>query len=173
MSDLAEIVARDLAAYYEMVGQQVHHWVDPLSSQQVWRRPYPYGNTIGHLLLHLTGNLSYYIGTRVQGSGYVRDRDREFLEKEHRPKEELLAAFDHTIQMVVQTIREQRPEDWAREYSAEREPEATERFHIFLRSAGHAYHHVGQIIYISREIARQDQARVADSSDGWAPGGKA
>jgi len=33
--------------------------------------------------------------------------------------------------MVVETIRKQRPEDWLKEYSAEREPEAKERFKHF------------------------------------------
>ena len=165
MADLARVIGEDLAEYYEMVRERVHKWVDPLSTEQVWRRAYPYGNTVGHLLLHLTGNLSYYIGARIAETGYIRDRDREFLEKEHRPKEELLALFDKTIATVVETIRKQKPEDWLKEYSAEREPEAKERFNIFLRSAGHAYHHVGQIIYISREIDRQDKAQAAGHSD--------
>ncbi len=56
--------------------------------------------------------------------------------------------------MVVETIRKQKPEDWLKPYSAEREPEAKERFSIFLRSAGHAYHHVGQIIYLANELKR-------------------
>ena len=32
--------------------------------------------------------------------------------------------------------------------------EAADRFQIFVRCAGHAYHHVGQIVYLSRELAR-------------------
>jgi len=42
--------------------------VDPLSNEQFWPKPYPYGNSIGHLVLHLTGNLNYYIGARVGGN---------------------------------------------------------------------------------------------------------
>jgi hypothetical protein len=34
----------------------------------------------GHLPLHLTGNLNYYIGAQIAATGYVRDRDREFTE---------------------------------------------------------------------------------------------
>jgi|SRR5215831_8825515 len=150
--DLAEIIAEDFAAYYEMVREHVHKWVDPLTTEQLWQRPYPYGNSIGHLILHLTGNLSYYIGARMDETGYVRERDREFTEPKPLPKEELLLAFDRAILMAVAVIRKQKPEDWLKEYSAEREPEAKERFNIFLRSAGHAYHHVGQIIYLANEV---------------------
>jgi uncharacterized damage-inducible protein DinB len=154
MSKLSETIVEDLAAYYGMVREQTHKWVDPLSTEQIWRNPYGYGNSVGHLLLHMTGNLNYYIGARVAGTGYVRDRDREFTETQKKSKEEALAAFDKTIDMVIETIRKQSAEDWLKPYSAEREPEATERFHIFLRCAGHAYHHVGQIIYLARELTK-------------------
>jgi Protein of unknown function (DUF1572) len=154
MADLAQTIAEDLAAYYEMVQDQVHKWADSLTAEQIWRKPYSYGNSIGHLILHLTGNLNYYIGARIAETGYVRERDREFTEPQPIPKEVLFAAFDRTIAMVAATIRKQKPEDWLKEYSAEREPEAKERFNIFLRSAGHAYHHVGQIIYLANELKK-------------------
>jgi hypothetical protein len=63
--------------------------------------------------------------------------------------------------MVVSTVRKQKPEDWMAPYSAELEPEAAERFMIFLRCAGHAYHHVGQIIFLSKELAKETGPRSA------------
>jgi uncharacterized damage-inducible protein DinB len=154
MVELTKTVENGLAAYYEYIATHLHKWADRLSNEQFWRKPYPYGNSVGHLVLHLTGNLNYYIGARVAETGYVRDRDREFTEKQPPSKEEALRAFDRTIAMVVATIRKQDAVDWGKAYTAEREPEAANRFHIFVRCAGHAYHHVGQIVYLSRELAR-------------------
>jgi uncharacterized damage-inducible protein DinB len=154
LAELNETVADGLAAYYEYVAGQVHKWADPLSNELFWQRPYPYGNSIGHLVLHLTGNLNYYIGARVAETGYVRDREREFTEKHPPSKEEALSAWDRTIAMVVATIRKQTREDWVKSYTAEREPEARDRMQIFIRCAGHAYHHVGQMVYLTRELAR-------------------
>jgi uncharacterized damage-inducible protein DinB len=154
MADLPSRVAGDLAEYYEFVAKELHKWVDPLSNEQFWHNPHPYGNSVGHLTLHLTGNLSYYIGARIAATGYVRDRAREFRETSRPPKEHVLREFDRTIAMVVATVRKQSAKDWTLEYSAEREPEAKERFNAFLRCAGHAYHHVGQIIFLSKELAR-------------------
>jgi uncharacterized damage-inducible protein DinB len=154
MPDLASIVSSTLAGYYEEVREKVHKWVDPVATEQLWTRPYPYGNSIGHLLLHLTGNLNYYIGTRVAGTGYVRDRDREFNETAKKPKTEVLADFDRAIAMVVSTIGAQSAQDWSAPYSAEREPEAKDRFTAFFRMAAHAHHHVGQMIYLSKELTR-------------------
>jgi uncharacterized damage-inducible protein DinB len=154
VAELNEVVGSGLAEYYEYVGRTLHKWVDPLSNEQFWKKPYPYGNSVGHLVLHLTGNLNYYIGARIAESGYVRDRDKEFTDQQPPSKETALKAFDRAIAMVAGTIRKQGAEDWGKSYSAEREPEAKDRFHILLRSAGHAYHHVGQIIYLTRELAR-------------------
>ncbi len=154
MAEISETIGAGLAAYYEYVAVDLHKWVDPLSNQQFWRKPYPYGNCVGHLVLHLTGNLNYYIGARVAGTGYMRDRDREFTDQQPPSKEEALRAFDRTIAMVVAAIQRQGAEDWGKPYTAEREPEAADRFQIFVRCAGHAYHHVGQIVYLTRELAR-------------------
>src|SRR6266481_5617076 len=85
---------------------------------------------------------------------YVRDREREFTDNQPPSKEEALRAFDRTIAMVVATIGKQRAEDWGKAYTAEREPEARDRMQIFIRCAGHAYHHVGQMVYLTRELAR-------------------
>ena len=154
MPELTETVAKGLTAYYQYVAADLHKWVDALSNEQFWRKPYLYGNSIGHLVLHLTGNLNYYIGARVAETGYVRDRDREFTDNQPPSKEEALRAFDKAIAMVLATIRKQRAADWGKAYTAEREPEAKDRMQIFVRCAGHAYHHVGQMVYLTRELAR-------------------
>jgi len=133
VSDLSEVITKDLADYYKMVREQTHRWVDPLTDEQLWLRPFAHGNSVGHLLLHMTGNLNYYIGARVAENGYVRDRDREFTESDHKAKAEVLAAFDRAIAMVIETIEEQSADDWQKPYTAVREPEAAERFAIFLR----------------------------------------
>lgn len=154
MLELSSIVATTLASYYEEIRSKTHEWTAPVSTEQLWRKPYPYGNSIGHLLLHLTGNLNYYIGARIAGTGYVRDRDREFNDMTKRPKDQVLADFDRAIAMVVATVRSQSPEDWPAPFSAEREPHSKDRFTAFFRCAAHAYHHVGQIIYLSKELTK-------------------
>ncbi len=154
MSELANTVASELAAYFENIAAKLHKWVDPLSDQQFWRNPYSYGNSIGHLLLHLTGNLNYYIGAQIAATGYVRNRDREFTEADRPSKEEVVRKFDDAIKLVVDTIRKQSPENWSAAYSAERSKEKN-RFAIVLSCAAHADHHIGQIIYLSTELTSQ------------------
>src|SRR5271155_3590528 len=117
MQELASVVSSSLAAYYEEVRESIHKWVAPITTEQLWRKPYPYGNSIGHLLLHLTGNLNYYIGAQIAGTGYVRNRPREFNDPKPPSKERALASFEDAVHMVLKTIRAQSPKDWSADYS--------------------------------------------------------
>lgn len=154
MDSLLKTIAAAFAKEYSGRANELHKWVDPLTEEQFWTNPFAYGNSVGHLVLHLTGNLSYYIGARIAETGYVRHRDVEFTEARRPLKAEVLKRFDETIAMVITTIERQAEADWTKEYSAEREPEAKDRFTIFLRCASHFYHHVGQINYLSRELRK-------------------
>ncbi len=155
MSQLSVVVTTAFAQEYRDRAAELHKWVDPLTDEQFWRNPFHFGNSIGHLILHLTGNLSYYIGAQIAKTGYVRNRDLEFTESRRRTKSEVLRNFDETIAMVVANIESQSEAGWTAAYTAEREPEARDRFTIFLRCASHLYHHVGQINYLSRELTQK------------------
>ncbi len=154
MSELTHLITTTLASDYRERAANLHKWVDPLTDEQFWRNPYAYGNSIGHLVLHLTGNLNYYIGARVANTGYVRNRALEFTETRRSPKAEVLRKFDEAIDVVVATIHRQSESDWTLPYGAEREPEASHRFTIFMRCAEHLYHHIGQINFLAREVTK-------------------
>jgi uncharacterized damage-inducible protein DinB len=154
MPELASAAISTLASYYEEVRDKIHSWLAPVSTEQLWTRPYPYGNSIGHLLLHLTGNLNHYIGARIAATGYVRNRPLEFSDSSRRPKEQVLADFDRAIDMVTSTIRKQSSEDLIAPYSDPTEPRANTNFAAFMRMAAHAYHHTGQIIYLVKELTK-------------------
>lgn len=145
------VIQSGLAEYFQIrVRTKVHELLEPLSTEQIWHRPFPYGNSIGNLILHLTGNLNYYIGAQIAGTGYIRHRDLEFTDR-GKPKDELLKDFDEAIATVIRTVSAQSDRDWSKPYDAERADGST-RFAQVLACAGHAYHHVGQIIYLQKEL---------------------
>lgn len=149
---LSPLVCSSLSLQYDRVRHKVHALVEPLSTEQLWLRPFPYGNSVGHLLLHLTGNLSYYIGTQIAGSGYVRDRPREFDDAAHRPKDEVLHDFDQAVDLVLASLAAQRDPDWRAPYRGVGADDVTDRLTMFLRCAAHADHHAGQMIYLCKQI---------------------
>ena len=93
MPELSETVNSGFANYYEQLRVNLHTWVASLTEEQFWKNPFPYGNSVGHLVLHLTGNLNYYIGAQIAQTGYVRDRPREFAETKPPTKLEALSGF--------------------------------------------------------------------------------
>ena len=149
---LNDTVGAGFAKRYEELGVRVKELAGPLSDEQFWRRPFAFGNSFGHLVLHLTGNLNYYIGTEIAGTGYVRDRDREFNETAHPAKALVMDRFAEAVAMVARTARAQSEDDWSRSYTAMREEDAANRFNIFLRCATHLHLHVGQMIYLQYAV---------------------
>ncbi|HET9184083.1 MAG TPA: DUF1572 family protein [Candidatus Angelobacter sp.] len=146
-------IARDLSRYYQERHDAIVQLVQPLSQEQIWNRPYPYGNSIGHLLLHLTGNLNYYIGAQIAGTGYVRNRPLEFSDPVRHPKELLLKNFGDAIAMVRATLDRQAEADWSASYTAKGMEDSGDRFYAFLNCAAHLSHHTGQIIYLCKHLA--------------------
>lgn len=152
MEDLSTTISNGLAAHYEDLLQRVHKWAEPLSEEEFWKKPFPYGNSFGHLVLHLTGNLSYYIGTEIAQTGYIRHRDLEFTNENPPSKAEALSKLDAAVAMVVATLKSQTAEDWSKSYTATGDAGAGNRFNILLRCATHFLLHVGQMIYLNREL---------------------
>lgn len=154
MSELQETLAVALASRYFSNLARIRELATSLSEQQFWTKPYPYGNSFGHLVLHLTGNLNYYIGAQIANTGYLRDREREFTESNPPSKEEALQGVHDAVTMVIATIGKQSPEDWSADYQAVR-TNCRNRFDMVEQCAAHMQHHIGQMIYLAYEWRRQ------------------
>jgi hypothetical protein len=154
MPDLHSTLAAVLSERYTKNAARVHELAVPLTNSQFWQKPVSYGNSFGHLVLHLTGNLNYYIGAQIAKTGYVRDRPCEFNDPNPPSKDEALSRFEAAVGMVLKTIYAQSPEDWPAEYSGAGS-DAKTRLDIVVICAAHIQHHIGQMIYLGYELRRQ------------------
>ena len=157
MSDLHSTVSTALTNRYTANAVRVRELAEPLTNAQFWQKPFAFGNSFGHLVLHLTGNLNYYIGAQIAQTGYVRDRPREFNDPSPPPEDETLKRFDDAVNMVLKTIRAQSREDWSLEYSGVGS-DAKTRLDILVICAAHMQHHIGQMIYLNYESQRRAQS---------------
>jgi hypothetical protein len=155
MTNLEQTISSSLTERYKKLAGVVHDLAAPLSADQFWSKPFPFGNSFGHLVLHLTGNLNYYIGAQIAATGYVRDRPLEFSDATRSSKDEVLRKFDQAIEIVVQTINGQSAEDWSKEYSGTGAV-ARNRFEMVLQCATHLDHHIGQMMYLAFEFKRRN-----------------
>ena len=61
--------------------------------RDLWQLPPGAANSAGTLALHLAGNVQYYLGAGLGGTGYRRDRPAEFAER-NVPRAELLRRIE-------------------------------------------------------------------------------
>lgn len=147
---LLQAVKAALPGELEVLRDFVKTLAEPLGEAQFWTKPIEPGNSFGHLVLHLTGNLSHFAGARLGGTGYVRQREREFTETQVPTKAEALALLDEavaTFRRVVESLPEGR--------FAEPHPDAQMGTvaNALVRLVAHFALHRGQMSYISRLVA--------------------
>src|SRR5262249_21968296 len=128
------------------MADRVERAVRSLPRERLWNKPFPFGNSVGHLVLHLTGNLNHYIGAGVAGTGYLRDRPREFTETALPEADDLLARFRDAVAMVVRTL--EGLDDAGLIVPVADQPPITTRVGLFLVCAAHLNNHIGQMSYL-------------------------
>jgi hypothetical protein len=149
-SNLARIASAEFSTYFRHLATRVERAARSVSEEQLWTKPFPFGNSIGHLILHLTGNLNHYIGALIAGSGYVRHRDHEFTDPARYPLEELLARFHLAVESVVTALEAQ--DDASFSVSVAEQPPIQTRFGLFLVCAAHLNNHIGQMSYLVQAL---------------------
>jgi len=152
MYNLSVTIGNGFKRSFQDFNQRVRSLSEELSEEQFWAKPFHYGNSFGHLVLHITGNLNYYVGAQLASTGYIRNRELEFTDSAPPSKEEALRRLDEAVALVIAELERQTDDDWAKSYSAIGVDEE-DRFSIFLRCAVHFHHHIGQMIYLKKESA--------------------
>jgi uncharacterized damage-inducible protein DinB len=71
--------------------------LENLSDEQIWWRANPESNSIGNLLLHLSGNARQWIICGLGGETDARARQAEFDERKIIPRAELLSRLRDTV----------------------------------------------------------------------------
>jgi uncharacterized damage-inducible protein DinB len=117
----------------------------------LWKIEKNIANSGGNLCLHLIGNLNTYIGATLGQTGYVRNRDAEFVLK-NIPRAELIQKIEATIQVIDRVLPTITREQLDQEYPmiVLKEPTSTEYFLVHLTT--HLTYHLGQINYHRRLI---------------------
>ena len=119
------------------------------SESNLWRIDKDIANSAGNLCLHLVGNLNTYIGAEFGKTGYVRDRDLEFSQK-NIPRDELVKMIEDTIRVVASGLNKLKEEDLEKEYPLLVFKEKTSIGYFLIHMAVHLGYHLGQVNYHRR-----------------------
>src|SRR3954470_10024970 len=78
------------------------------NDESVFATPPGISNSAGSLALHIAGNLQHFIGNRIGGTNYVRDRDKEFATR-GVTRAELVAGLAQAKAAVHAALAERDP----------------------------------------------------------------
>lgn len=83
---------------------KIERCLELLTDKQIWWRANPQSNSIGNLLLHLSGNVQQWIVCSLGDAADARDRDSEFAQRGIIPRDELLARLKQTLSEADATL---------------------------------------------------------------------
>lgn len=158
LPSFASLLDRDLSALM----REVEAYPD---ERQLWQTVPGMANTGGTLALHLAGNVRHYVGARLGGTGYVRDRAAEFSRR-NVPRSEILTDIEAARSEVARTaatVERRKLPTWFPEVVVELHV-ATEEFLLHLLT--HFGYHLGQIDthrrIVTGQVSNVGAIRVAE-----------
>ena len=127
-----------------------------LSDEELWRKPNKNSNSMGNLVLHLSGNVRQYIISGVGGEKDTRERDLEFDPSNIIPREELLEKLDQTLKEANSKIDDLNESDLSKPREAQGMSHSC--LSIIIHVIEHFSYHVGQITYYTKFLKDMDMA---------------
>lgn len=145
-ASIATVMARELKA----LRREVEAYP---SDADLWRTVPGIANPGGNLVLHLAGNLQYFVGTVLGGTEYVRNRDREFGARDV-PRAELVREIDGAIAAVETGLARVSDADLGKPYPQAVGGVTPTLGALLTHLAVHLGYHLGQVDYHRRILTR-------------------
>jgi uncharacterized damage-inducible protein DinB len=122
--------------------------IEALPEDALWWRANDESNSVGNLLLHLTGNVRQWMVSGVGGAPDIRHRAAEFAATDGPPRTELLANLNHTLDEVDRVLGALTPESLLERRTIQGR-DVTVLDAIFI-CVEHFSMHLGQIILLAK-----------------------
>ena len=148
MSEVSSDFARALVRELEGFKREIAQFPD---DDSVWATAPGVTNSAGNLALHLAGNLQYFIGSVLGGTGYVRNREAEFGRRSGS-RDEICRELDAAIAVVGRVLPSLPADALAAEFP---EPVMALKFRtstFLVHLCAHAGFHLGQAGYLRRIV---------------------
>ena len=106
-------------------------------------------NSAGNLCLHLIGNLNHFIGFAIGKTGYLRNRDEEFSQK-NIPRATLISNLENTKKVVKSALQNLNIADLEKDFPVEMQGKIQRTDFMLLHLLAHLSYHLGQVNYHRR-----------------------
>lgn len=109
-------------------------------------------NSAGNLTIHLIGNLNHFIGSVLDKTGYIRDREAEFNNKDI-PRPQIIKNIDAVKKVIEEALSKLTSEDLKKPYPINIRKEGMNVDQFLMHLYGHLNYHLGQINYHRRLLS--------------------
>lgn len=141
-----------LANFYERDFQKLIEEINLFQNEEnLWKTQGSVKNSAGNLVLHIIGGTNYLIGTLLAKTGYVRDRDLEFSQKDVKRKA-LIAELEKLIEMVKNTLNGFSEAEMEAIYPLIFDGAKRSNSYLLVQLLAHLNYHLGQINYLRRVL---------------------
>ncbi len=117
----------------------------------VWETPPGISNSAGVLAMHACGNLEHYVGHVLGGTGYVRDRNREFSVREYS-RSEIRRELESTISTLESVMPSIDPRRLSEPFPERIRGHLLNTQAFLLHLSTHLSFHLGQVGYLRRVL---------------------
>ncbi len=139
-----------LASFYERDIRKLIEEVNLFKNEgDLWRTQGSVKNSSGNLVLHIVGGTNYLIGATLAHTGYIRNRDQEFIRKDVARKD-LVVQLEELIQMISKTLNGLTPEEMEAEFPVFFDKPKTSTSYVLIQLLAHLNYHLGQVNYLRR-----------------------
>ena len=138
---------------------RIEKCVQKLSDDELWRKPNSNSNSMGNLILHLSGNVRQYIISGIGCSKDIRERDQEFDSNSRMAREELMQTLRQTLNEANAVVCQLSQEQLLDEKEAQGMSHTS--LSIIVHVIEHFSYHVGQITYYTKFLKDVDMAYYA------------
>lgn len=146
IQDISNLLIRDL--------NTLQTEIEAYSKEEnLWKVADGISNSAGNLVLHLIGNLNTYIGAELGKTGYIRNREAEFADK-NIPKSQLLVDIDKLILIIKNSLGNLKESQLDDDFSLLVFKEKTKIGFFLIHLHGHLTYHLGQVNYHRRLLDR-------------------
>lgn len=141
-----------LANFYERDIRKLTDEVNLFKNEEdLWKIRGSVKNSGGNLVLHIIGNLNFYIGTTLAHTGYVRNRDQEFSKK-GVPRKELVAQLEGLIPIIKNALSNFTGDRMEAEFPLPHDNAKKSNADILIHLLAHLNYHLGQVNYLRRML---------------------
>jgi uncharacterized damage-inducible protein DinB len=125
-----------------------------LPDEDIWWRPNSTSNSVGNLVLHLSGNVRQWIISGLGGEPDRRQRDKEFAEHGPLPRRALVTRLRGTVLEACKVLEGLGAQELERVYSIQGFP--VTGLEAVAHVVEHFAYHTGQIIFVAKLKLGQD-----------------